>query len=333
MKHKVVILMMVLLLAGASTALAGNSLKVGTAGAQELLIPIGARSGALGGAVTASSYGTEAIFWNPAGLASLRGTEVMFTHLPYLADINVNTFAGATSIEDFGTIALSARVVAIGDIEETTEQQPEGTGSVFSPTFTVVGLSYARTLTAAVEFGISANFIHESVFEVAASGVSFDLGVTYRPNWRGLALGIVLKNYGPDMKFDGPGFGRSFEDAGQRRVFFDASPFELPAYINIGMSYDAIDQDRSYVALMGNFRSNNFAEDLWQGGVEYTYDQNYTLRAGYNYSNQEAYLYGFSFGGGLGFDLGEETRLILEYAWMETEVFDDNQFFTARLQF
>jgi len=332
MKHKVVILLMVLLLSAAS-ATAGNSLKIGTAGAQELLIPIGARSGALGGAVTASSYGTEAIFWNPAGLASLQNVEVMFTHLPYIADIYVNPFAGAKYIEDFGTVALSARVVAIGDIEETTEAQPEGTGSVYSPTFTVVGLSYARTLTAAVEFGVTANFLHESAFEVTATGVAFDLGVTYRPNWRGLALGIVLKNYGPDMKFDGAGFSQSFEDAGQRRVFLDASPFELPAYINIGVSYDMVQQGLNSASLMGNFRSNNFSEDQWQGGVEYSYDNRYTLRAGYNYSDQEAFLYGFSFGGGLAVDMGEDIVLNLEYAWMETDTFDDNQFFTARLSF
>ncbi|UCD63448.1 MAG: PorV/PorQ family protein [Candidatus Zixiibacteriota bacterium] len=332
MKYKVVLLTLVLLAVGLTTVYAGSDRRIGTAGAQELLIPIGSRGTAMGGAVIADSYGLEAVYWNPAGLASLEGTEAMFSHLPYIADINVNFGGVGTTIEGFGTVAAAAKVVDIGDIEETTEDDPEGTGSIHSPTLAVVGVTYARNLTAQVQFGATANFISERIFDVSASGVAFDFGVTYTPNWRGITLGIVMKNYGPDMKFSGSGFQRTYEVAGQRRVFLSPAPFELPANISIGMSWNFLNQGYSSATLGGNFRSNNHSNDFWQGGVEYAYNERYFLRGGYVYSEQTDFIYGASFGGGVMFEFGE-TQLTIEYAWTETETFDDNQYFTVRFGF
>ena len=47
--------------------MAGNKNRQGTAGAQQLLIPVGARGIALGSSAIASANGIDAIFWNPAG--------------------------------------------------------------------------------------------------------------------------------------------------------------------------------------------------------------------------------------------------------------------------
>src|SRR6266478_1547959 len=71
-----------------SLALAGNPTRTGTAGAQELLIPVGARGIALGQTSLMSAMGVDAIYWNPAGLARTTfGTEATFTFMQYFADI------------------------------------------------------------------------------------------------------------------------------------------------------------------------------------------------------------------------------------------------------
>jgi len=195
MKNKILLLVIVILAVGLSSAYAGNANRIGTAGAQELLIPAGSRGAALGGSVVANSYGVDAIYWNPAGLANLLGgTEAMFTHLPYLADIDVEYAAVGTHIEDFGTIAVSIKAVNIGDIEETTEDFPEGTGRVFSPSLTVLGLTYARVVTSNVNFGITAHVINESIFEVSATGFAFDFGFTYETPAVGLTACRQTKN-------------------------------------------------------------------------------------------------------------------------------------------
>jgi hypothetical protein len=332
MKLRTLMIVTVLLAVASAPAFAGSGTKLGTAGGQELLIPIGSRGTAMGGAAVASPSGLEAIYWNPAGLSTLEGTEAMFSHQPYFAGIKINFFGIATAVEGVGTLALSAKVVNIGDMEQTTFQAIEGNGKIFSPTLSVIGVTYARQLTANVGLGINGSWINEKIFEVSSSGLAFDFGVTFDPKWRGLQMGIAIKNYGPDMKFSGPGFDRSYEEAGRRDLMGKAMGFSLPSHFNLGLSYPLYSQDKSSVLVAGNFQSNNFSDDHWQGGAEYSYDNKYFLRAGYNYSQQTSYLYGLSLGGGLTVPLGT-TKLTFEYAWTQTDTFADNQFFTLRMNF
>lgn len=329
MKNRTLLLILTLLVALSCTAFAANERRTGTAGGQELLIPIGSRGTALGGAVIASPKGVESIFWNPAGLAALEGTEATFSHMPYLADIDVNFGGVATAIEGFGTIAFGAKVVSIGDMIETTEEYPDGTGRVFNPTLSVLSFSYARQLTASVAVGATGMYINESIFEVTASGMAFDVGFTYDPRWRGLRIGMVIKNYGPEATFSGRGFER---DLNGRPVAAKAASFELPSFIAIGASYDLITQGQNSFALLGNFQSNNYRADQWQGGAEYSFNDRYFLRAGYNYSEQGDWLYGASFGAGLKIPVGS-ANLGFDYTWNETDVFDDNQVFALTIHF
>ena len=329
MKYKILIMTLVLLVVSLCSAYAGNSRRLGTAGAQELLIPYGSRGVAMGGAVLSTISGVESMYWNPAGLASLEGTEAIFTYLPYMADIDVNFVGVATNVEGFGTIGAGAKVVSIGDIEETTQDFPDGTGRLFSPTLTVLNLSYARVLTANVQFGATAMFVHEDIFDVKATGLAFDVGFIYDPRWKGVTLGLTIKNYGAEMNFSGRGFDEPLND---RPAAGSNANFDLPSSINIGMAYDFLDQGPNFASLSGNFRSNNYSEDFWQGGLEYVYDGRYSLRGGYNFSDDDNYLYGASFGAGIKFDMGN-TRFSFEYSWTETDVFDDNQYFTVKVNF
>ncbi|MDH3890058.1 MAG: PorV/PorQ family protein [candidate division Zixibacteria bacterium] len=329
MKTKYILLVLVILAVSLTSAYAGNSRRMGTAGAVELLIPIGSRGTAMGGAVVANVSGLESVFWNPAGLASLEGTEVMFTHQPYLADVDVNFGGVATFIDGFGTIGLSAKVVSIGDMEETTEDFPNGTGRVFSPTLAVLGFSYAKVLTSNVSLGLTGMYIREDIFEVQASGMAFDIGFMYDPRWRGFTLGLAIKNYGPQMSFSGRGFDVDLEG---RPGSAESKPFELPSSLNMGMAYDFLDDGPNLATASANFRSNNFSDDYYQGGVEYVYDGKYSLRAGYNYAEQDEWLYGASVGAGVKFALGN-TDLAIEYCWTQTEVFDANQYWTLKANF
>jgi hypothetical protein len=329
MKYKTFILIAVLLVVSLSSVYAENTRRLGTAGAQELVIPYGSRGTAMGGAVLANVSGVESMYWNPAGLASLEGTEVMFTHLPYIAEINVNYVGVGTKIEGFGTLGFGVKSVAIGKMEETTEDAPEGTGRVFEPSLTVLNVTYSRVLTANVSFGVTTMFINERIFEAQASGVAFDVGFLYDPRWKGVSFGLVVKNYGPEMRFSGNGFNRSLDD---RPVAPKAAKFDLPSSLAMGMSYDFLNSGKNFASFSGNFRSNNYSNEQWQGGMEYVYDEKYALRAGYNFSNQDEYIYGLSFGGGLTYEY-KGTKLAFEYTWTETETFDDNQYFTVKVNF
>ena len=74
----------------ASVIEAGSKKRRGTAGAQELLIPVGSRGTAMAGAYVAGISGLEAIEWNMAGLSGMSNNgQVMSSYSSWIADIGV----------------------------------------------------------------------------------------------------------------------------------------------------------------------------------------------------------------------------------------------------
>jgi hypothetical protein len=329
MKTKIILCLLGAILLLSSQALAGSSDRLGTAGAQELRIPVGSRAVSLGGAVIADVSGAEAIYWNPAGMSAINKTEAVFSHMEYIADVKLNYFAAMTHLGGFGNLGLSAKILSIGDIVHRTEDNPEGDGEIFSPTFSVIGLTYSRQLTDRVSFGATSMYINEKIRQEQASGLAFDFGFQYAPGWRGLRLGAVIKNLGPNMKFDGPGFEQIIGTEPRKS---ESAPFELPSSVNFGISYDIYNYQNNRLMAQGAFQSNNFSEDEFRFGAEYSFKDMFFLRGGYTASNQTDYIYGPTAGAGLKLKVSG-TDITVDYCWAKTDFFKDNQVFTVKFAF
>jgi hypothetical protein len=323
------------ILALSATAWAGGSGRTGTAGALELVIPTKARGSAMGGSVIAASNGTDAWFWNPAGAASLMGTEISAARRAYIADISLDEVSVAHNAGSFGVIGLSVKALSMDDEPVYTTTQPEGTGEYFASSFVVVGASYARSLTDRVDIGINGHYIAEKIFRETATGVAFDMGFLYRPSIRGMSFGVVVKNYGPKMKFDGPDFDQDVDVGGQNddhNARTQSASFELPSFIQFGVAWEPITQAKNTWRVTGAFQSNNFSEDEFRIGSEWSMADQLFLRGGYSGSSQKNYLYGFTAGAGLQVPLGS-TVTMLDYTWAEAGAFNSNHFFSLKLRF
>ena len=104
--------------------------RAGISTAQFLKIGVGARSAAMGESFVAVSNDASAIFWNPAGIASLKKNEVLLTHNNWIADISYN-FAGIAIPMELGTFAIFVVSLNMGEMEVRTEYEQEGTGELF----------------------------------------------------------------------------------------------------------------------------------------------------------------------------------------------------------
>lgn len=352
----VVLLCVVVALSG--DVLAGNKSKKGTAGALELLLPVGARGTALGGSYLAGISGVEAIHWNPAGLAATTtgSVEALFSHMNYIADIGVDYGAVGVRFPGFGTLAFSLKAIDFGDIPVTTEALPEGTGEEFSPSFVNFGVTYARRLTDRINVGATARFISESILRTSAQGFSFDAGVQYAfggDAWtKGLRLAVALKNLGPTMQFDGKDLERilvppeSHPNAPPRPLKFTAQAFELPSTLELGLAYDATMAANNRLTLMGMFQNTNFGVDEYKLGAEYSYRDQIYLRGGYTLapdedkefdaagseSDQSKYIFGFTVGAGVSYNLGQ-VGVGIDYAYRDTDIFVGTNTFALRLSF
>jgi hypothetical protein len=324
---------------------ASTGKRIATAGASELLIPVGARATALGGANLASVSGIEAMYWNPAGVVgSTQRAEAMFSHLTWIGDINVEYIAACASLGSFGNMGLSVKTLNFGDIMETTIDNPEGTGSVFSPNYITVGLNYSRKMTDRIHFGVNMKLISEKIMSVQASGMGFDFGLQYVNSAAGIKLGIVLANFGSKMKFNGSDLETRVQLPGTEAgttissVAIPVASFDLPAQLKFGIAYDLLSTEANLLSLVGGFVNNSYAFDQYTLGAEYGFNDMFFLRGAYTTafkegiegtddtftSSSEDYIFGPSFGAGFKLGVGGMS-LMLDYAYRTTKYFEDNQ--------
>ncbi len=343
MKKSLILLAVLVLLAGLTTSLyAGAGNRTGTNGAAELLIPVGTRDLAMGGATIAMTRGVEALYWNPAGVAKITNSVgVYFSHMSYIADIGVDYGAVSANFEGIGVLSLNIKSLSIGDIIETTTQDPDGTGKTFSPQFFTVGLTYSRQLSDRIAVGLTSHLITERMADVSATGVAFNVGVIYDnlASIDGLSLGVVAKNIGPEMSFSGSGLNRQASVVGQNRgpayYTINAAPFELPSTLEFGLGYKRnIDGSNAFLLGMA-FQNNNYSDDEYKLGAEYSYQDVLFVRGGGNFSQAESetqYLFGPTFGAGVHTALGT-IDVTFDYAFRSVDIFENNHVFSLKLGF
>jgi hypothetical protein len=333
---------------------AGSGLRKGTAGATELMIPVGSRGTALGGAFLSSVNGVEALYWNPAGLAASDvNTEVMFSHLKWIGDLDVEYAALSSRLGDFGYMGASFKTVGFGDIEQTTVDDPDGNGTIFSPNYLTFGVTFSRAMTDRILFGMTGKMISEKIMRESALGVGFDFGLQYVTGITGLKLGITLMNLGPNMKFDGPDLEHAVTLPGtesgseEEAIRTTLAGFDLPSYLQMGVSYDYPFNSHHVITAMGSFQNNGYTYDQYNFAVEYNYDNMLFLRGAFTtayreddvinsdgfVSGDEDYLWGPSFGAGFKFNLTPGTPVSFDYAYRTAEYFDAPQWFTVSAGF
>lgn len=322
----------------------GPRTNLGTMAAPELLIPLGSIGTSLQGSNLSSVTGVESIYWNPAGLSSIKTNsgEAIFSYMNYIADINMQYVAGGFKVGSIGNIGVSLRNLSFGSpIQVTTENQPEGTGETISPVYLIGTVTFARAMTDKVNFGTTVKLISERIGQVSATDYAFDFGLQYVAGKSGLKFGIAIKNLGPSLKFDGPGLDRSFVENGIptiRRV--NLQEFDLPTSLEIGVSFNAAfgNKKNNNISLSTSFQNSGFTSDEYKFGLEYNYNSNLFLRGGVTYfadKEKSEALFGPSFGAGVKYPLGGMS-LGFDYAYRlvnETGFNSTNQFFTLSLGF
>jgi len=331
-----------LVFAALSAVYAGDAARVGTAAGTQLLVPVGARDLAMGGSSVALTKGVDAIFWNPAGLASMKSmaTGVVST-MQIFNDINVNYLGLGFKAGRVGMLGVSIKSMSFGDIKETTVSDPDGlSGRTFSPTFVTSGLTYARMLTDRIQVGLNGKLIYESIPRASATAFAVDIGLQYRDlgNISGVDFGVVVKNIGTEMKYSGSAFTTSAYETGvSQSQYFNRIPSsdELPAMIELGVSYrNTIAEDNNLV-VAGVFENYNLGKDQFRFGAEYMFKELIALRGGYilvNDAETEDVEYNFTAGLGLHYILGT-VDFGFDYTYRNSQYFDGNNLFSLTFGF
>jgi len=336
MKKIILILLLI-----ATSIYAGDVARKGTSGAEEVLIPVGARGIATGGAFIANMTGLESLFYNPAGLDVYPQTEAMFSYINYLADINISYFAIGTSLGDFGSLAFDLKSLDFGDIPVTTIEFPDGTGDTYSPSFMTFGLTYSKVLTDRIAIGTNMKLVTENIGNTSATGFAVDAGVQYRFSQE-LMIGAAVKNIGTNMAYSGDDLNArtpipgSLPGATTGTYGIVTESFLIPSSFQLSLTYALNFNEQNKLLFAGAYTANNSYEDVANFGLEYGFMNNFFVRGGYNYlvQNQDNSIYGLTFGAGVNYEVGAGVGIVFDYAYRAVQEFANaNQIFTIKLTF
>jgi len=337
---------------------------VGNRSAEFLTIGVSARAVALGGAYSAMADDITSLYWNPAGLGFMEGSEAFFTVVNMPLDVTLSYVGGGASVLD-GNAAIGAfaEILKFGDLEVNTVEQPNGTGLMWNSFSFAGGVTWAQNFSDRFTAGLTVKGIHESIYNVSASAFAFDFGSNYHTTFRdrNIRLAFVVQNLGTEMRFRGSRLNISIppqegdEESAtleDRNAEYRTSGFGIPNSFKAALSYDLI--ARSWEAgqswlVAGEFAQPNNQDATYSLGTEYTKrlgDEGSTTavsaRGGWYVQQDEValgsspdggdVLRGLSVGGGFTYDFLDFTGTF-DYAYRHMGRLDAEHFFSVKVGF
>ena len=292
---------------------AGGFRKSGTAAAQFLKIGVGARALALSGSFAAIADDASALYWNPAGLATVENISWTGSYTKWFADIT-HQFSGlVVPVGNSSTLGFSATFITMDEVEITTETNPQGTGYFWDASDIAVGLSFARWMTDRFSLGATIKYVNQKIWNESASTFAIDVGTYLDTQYKGIIVGMCFSNFGGNLQLHGRDLIRAFDPNpnnslnAQVDTRLHTQQWPLPVIFRVGVACEVVGQgdniitsDKSnlIVAVDGN-HCNDDREKL-NCGIEYSWNKLITLRAGYGFGYDTV---DFTYGGGLQFNI------------------------------
>lgn len=257
-----------------------------TEGAPFLLIPIGARALAMGQAVVAEQGGTEAVWWNPAGLARLEKREIAIHHYKSIIGTG-DAISLAIPSSLLGVLTASVYILNYGE-EEITGPGGVRLGAIL-PRNLVYAATYATPIGSRINAGLTFKIVQfrvdctgacEGLPVGTASSSAVDFGAQYALPAAPLWIGLAVRNVGPRLQV---------KDQEQ------ADP--LPSRVQVGLAYQVRPLERQ-VKDLGVRVTADLIDELEltspsaRVGADVGWRDRAFLRAGYvfkEYENSEQY--------------------------------------------
>ncbi|RKY53319.1 MAG: hypothetical protein DRP92_03710 [Candidatus Neomarinimicrobiota bacterium] len=186
--------------------------KVGTTVFQFLKVIPNAEAAGLGGISSTTITTSDAVFYNPAVLVNGENMQLSLSYLDYFLDVNLKSASLSINLGNWGVLGAFLLFNDVGEMDlttaeavifnyETGEFNPGLTGEKFSVNSQCFGMSYAKRITNQFSFGLNVKYVVEDLYKAKASAFVFDGGVLYEPDFKYFKLGVMIRNFGKDVKF------------------------------------------------------------------------------------------------------------------------------------
>ena len=164
-----------------------------------LEIPTTSRIAAMGGdLISINDSDLSLIAENPAVLSESLHNTVLLSYINYIGDINMGQVAYARTFDRVGTLAAGLQFMNYGKFWETdvygTKNRQISAGDY------AVNISYARKLHSFFRVGANLKFVFSELFTVYSIGMAVDVAGLYTSKNNSTSAGIVIKNFGMELK-------------------------------------------------------------------------------------------------------------------------------------
>jgi hypothetical protein len=301
--------------------------KVGMAGMPFLKLGIGRAMG-MGDAFVAIADDASAAYWNPAGLALLKNREVLINHIDWILETRHEYIAGAFPTK-LGTFALSVTSVNYGEFEQTTIDDYQGNGQMFTAGDLALSASFARMFTDKFAFGVSVKALQERIWEMSSNAIAFDFGTYYNTGWKNVRLAMTIANFGADALFSGKQLDFTVSAPENYNWPWTITPipatyktekFLLPIIFRFGVAYDLFKyEEKTRLTFAADLSHYNDINEKVNLGFEYQL-MNFFLRGGYvlntdfSYAEDLKWETGLSAGAGVQLNPYPKIHLGVDYA-------------------
>ena len=285
--------------------------RVGTSSATFLRIGIGARATGLGESFVAVANDPSAIYWNPAGLASMQRNEMLLSHIDWPAEIRYEHIAYSMPVKRLGGSLGFQFGLLSTEIDETTELRPFGTGRSFVYSDMVAGIAYAKRWTDKLLVGAGVKLVREDlgtdVGGPRSQAVLVDIGSIYYLGYGSVRIATALTNFGSELTPKGEYVSPT---TGEVRTY---DGFDPPLLFRYGVAFEPIENQQQ--RLTTSLEVNQPADDaqIVKIGAEWAWHRKLALRTGYNFN---ADVMKFSAGAGAYASIGG-TQLTFDYAYTD----------------
>jgi hypothetical protein len=277
----------------------------GASGVSFLKIGVGARAMGMGGAFAAMDGDPTLLAWNPAGVCTINQLCFTVQQTVWVADTRHNFVGLVVPVSSQVHLGLHTIYLTTGDIEITTIDNPDGTGSFYDASDIAVGLTSSIRLTSQLAIALTGKYIEQRIFNMNSGGAALDAGAWYATGFRSLKLGFAVSNIGVDQVFSGRGLevkyipGTTGEPPANAEL--KVLPFSLPLLFRASGSFnlfemlDNASEDHEILTCVDFIQQSDTPERL-AAGIEYAWKNTALLRAGYLFNSDEL---GWGVGGGL----------------------------------
>jgi hypothetical protein len=313
-----------LMIGGLSSLHAQSRPRVVTTAVPFLRISPDARAGGMGDLALATSPDAAASYFNLGKVPfNELNAGINVTYTPWLKnlvnDVYLASVAGFYKLDELQAISGSLRYFSLGSIEFTNDRgQPLGSKN---PRELGLQFGYSRQLSDKLGIGIGLKYINSNLASgsyngstyKAGSAVGADLGLYYRgltEAGQGWAFGAALSNLGSKIGYTdnadqkdfipanlglGTTYTKVIDESNKVSFGVDLNKLLVPTPPSDTASAAAFTEYRQKSVVSSWFSSfgdsGGFGEELKEFqvsvGGEYTYNNQFSLRAGYFYENKE----------------------------------------------